>query len=38
VLAALSALADEGAIDRAQVSAAIKKYAIKTEKINPLYA
>ncbi|OJU90690.1 MAG: pyruvate dehydrogenase (acetyl-transferring), homodimeric type [Burkholderiales bacterium 66-5] len=38
VLAALSALADEGAIDRAKVSEAISKYAIKTEKINPLHA
>ena len=38
VLAALSALADEGAIDRGKVSEAIRKYAIKTEKINPLHA
>ena len=38
VLAALSALADEGAIDRAKISEVISKYAIKTEKINPLHA
>ena len=38
VLAALSALADEGAIGRGKVSEAIRKYAIKTEKINPLHA
>ncbi|MCZ2102929.1 MAG: pyruvate dehydrogenase (acetyl-transferring), homodimeric type [Comamonadaceae bacterium] len=38
VLAALTALADEGVVERARVSEAIRKYAIKTEKINPLHA
>jgi len=37
-LAALAALADEGVIDRSKVAEAIAKYAIKTEKINPLLA
>ncbi len=38
VVAALKALADEGAVPAAKVAEAIKKYAIKTDKINPLYA
>ena len=38
VLAALKALADEGTVPVAKVSEAIKKYAIKADKINPLYA
>ena len=38
VLAALKALADEGKLPAAKVSEAIKKYAIRTDKINPLHA
>ena len=38
VVAALKALADEGAIPATKVAEAIKKYGINTEKINPLYA
>jgi pyruvate dehydrogenase E1 component len=38
VVAALKALADEGAMPAAKVAEAIKKYAIKADKINPLYA
>jgi pyruvate dehydrogenase E1 component len=38
VVAALRALADEGTVPMTKVSGAIRKYGIKTEKINPLYA
>jgi pyruvate dehydrogenase E1 component len=38
VLAALKALSEEGTVPVAKVAEAIKKYDIKTEKINPLYA
>jgi pyruvate dehydrogenase E1 component len=38
VLAALKALADEGTVPAAKAAEAIKKYAIKADKINPLYA
>jgi pyruvate dehydrogenase E1 component len=38
VVAALKALSDEGTIPMAKVAEAIKKYGIKTDKINPLYA
>ncbi|MDH5855872.1 pyruvate dehydrogenase (acetyl-transferring), homodimeric type [Lampropedia aestuarii] len=38
VIAALKSLADEGAIPAEKVAEAIKKYGIKTDKINPLYA
>lgn len=38
VVAALKALADEGAIETAKVAAAIDKYGIDPEKINPLHA
>jgi len=38
VVAALKALADEGAVPAAKVAEAIKKYGIKADKINPLYA
>lgn len=37
-VAALKALADEGAIEAATVAKAIKKYGIDPEKINPLHA
>ena len=37
-VAALSALADEGKLPKAKVADAIKKYGIKTDKINPLNA
>ena len=37
-LAALRALADEGKLPMERVSAAIQKYGIDTDKINPLYA
>ncbi len=37
-LAALKALSDEGAVPVAKVAEAIKKYGIKTDKTNPLYA
>ena len=38
VLAALKALADEGAVPAAKAAEAIRKYGIKADKINPLYA
>jgi pyruvate dehydrogenase E1 component len=38
VVAALKALSEEGTVPAAKVAEAIKKYAIKTDKINPLYA
>ena len=38
VVAALRALADEGAVPAAKVAEAIKKYALNVDKINPLYA
>jgi pyruvate dehydrogenase E1 component len=38
VVAALKALADEGAMPASKVAEAIKKYGINTNKINPLYA
>jgi pyruvate dehydrogenase E1 component len=38
VVAALKALSEEGAVPVEKVAEAIKKYAIKTDKINPLYA
>jgi len=38
VVAALKSLADEGAVPVAKVAEAIKKYGIKTDKVNPLYA
>jgi pyruvate dehydrogenase E1 component len=38
VVAALKALSEEGAVPVEKVAEAIKKYAIKIDKINPLYA
>jgi len=38
VVAALKALADEGAVPAAKVAEAIAKYALNADKINPLYA
>ena len=38
VIAALKALADDGTVPLSKVADAIKKYGIKTDKINPLYA
>ncbi len=38
VIAALKALSEEGAVPAAKVAEAIKKYGIKTNKVNPLYA
>ncbi|MFP8777791.1 pyruvate dehydrogenase (acetyl-transferring), homodimeric type [Hydrogenophaga sp. RWCD_12] len=38
VVAALRSLADEGKLPMAKVAEAIKKYGIKTDKVNPLYA
>ena len=38
VVAALKALSEEGKVPVAQVAEAIKKYGIKVDKINPLYA
>jgi len=38
VIAALKSLADEGTLPVAKVAEAIKKYGIKTDKVNPLYA
>jgi pyruvate dehydrogenase E1 component len=38
VVAALRALADEGAVPVSKVADAIAKYGIKADKINPLYA
>ena len=35
---ALKALSEDGAVPVSQVAEAIKKYGIKTDKINPLYA
>jgi pyruvate dehydrogenase E1 component len=38
VVAALKALSEDGALLTSKVAEAIKKYGIKTDKINPLYA
>jgi pyruvate dehydrogenase E1 component len=38
VISALKALAEDGALPMSKVSEAIKKYGIKVDKINPLYA
>jgi pyruvate dehydrogenase E1 component len=38
VVAALRALADDGTVPTAKVAEAIRKYGIKADKINPLYA
>jgi pyruvate dehydrogenase E1 component len=38
VVAALKALADDGAMPAAKVAEAIKKYGINVDKVNPLYA
>ncbi len=38
VVAALSALADEGAVPKTKVAEAIQKYGIAADKVNPLYA
>jgi pyruvate dehydrogenase E1 component len=38
VVAALKALSEDGAVPAAKVAEAISKYAIRTDKINPLYA
>jgi pyruvate dehydrogenase E1 component len=38
VVAALKALADEGAVPAAKVAEAISRYGLKADKINPLYA
>ena len=38
VVAALKGLADEGTVPAAKVAEAIAKYALDTDKINPLYA
>ena len=38
VVAALKALADEGALPAAKVAEAIRKYGIDADKLNPLYA
>ncbi len=38
VVAALKALADEGAVPAAKVAEAINRYGLKADKINPLYA
>jgi pyruvate dehydrogenase E1 component len=38
VVAALKALSEEGAVPVAKVAEAIKKYGIKVDKVNPLYA
>jgi pyruvate dehydrogenase E1 component len=38
VVAALKALSEDGTLPVAKVAEALKKYAIKTEKVNPLYA
>ena len=37
-LGALKGLSEEGTVPAAKVAEAIKKYAIKADKINPLYA
>jgi pyruvate dehydrogenase E1 component len=38
VVAALKALSEEGAVPATKVAEAIKKYGVKADKINPLYA
>jgi pyruvate dehydrogenase E1 component len=38
VVAALKALAEEGAVPAARVAEAIAKYGIEADKVNPLYA
>jgi pyruvate dehydrogenase E1 component len=38
VVAALLALADDGALPASKVAEALKKYKINVDKINPLYA
>ena len=38
VVAALKALSEDGTVPVSQVAEAIKKYGIKVDKINPLYA
>jgi pyruvate dehydrogenase E1 component len=38
VVAALKALAEDGKVPMAKVAEAIKKYGIKVDKVNPLYA
>src|SRR5205814_4653006 len=38
VVAALKALSEDGTVPAAKVAEAIKKYGIKADKINPLYA
>jgi pyruvate dehydrogenase E1 component len=38
VVAALKALSEEGALPAKKVAEAIKKYGIKVDKVNPLYA
>jgi pyruvate dehydrogenase E1 component len=38
VVAALKALSEEGTVPVAKVAEAIKKYGIKVDKVNPLYA
>ena len=38
LIQSLRALADEGKLPIAKVAEAIKKYGIKTDKINPLHA
>ena len=38
VVAALKALSEEGAVPVEKVAEAIKKYGIKADKVNPLYA
>jgi len=38
VVAAPKSLSDDGAIPATKVAEAIKKYGIKADKLNPLYA
>jgi pyruvate dehydrogenase E1 component len=38
VVAALKALAEEGSVPVSKVAEAIRKYGIKADKVNPLYA
>jgi pyruvate dehydrogenase E1 component len=38
VVAALKALSEDGSVPVAKVAEALKKYGIKVDKINPLYA
>ena len=38
VVAALRALAEQGEVPMAKVTEAIRKYAIRTDKVNPLHA